>query len=248
MADLEGLSEQAAQTTIGRAARQRAEVVVTARFRNRWAVFTSQLLEQDDGVLRFSLPGGVQAASPEEVIRDQTVGLSFRAGNHRYFFSARVASFGRHTNRDGLKVPMFEVPTPREMTRLSRRIYERIDVPTECRARATIWPGGRETSIEEGSPERPTWSGRLANLSVGGFQMATESGPLSFFQAGDLVGARLLLQAGDEPVNVDAQFRYGMPDGSMSLLGFAFIALDERDDAREFLQKVLDAIQRYRSG
>ncbi|HET6430295.1 MAG TPA: PilZ domain-containing protein [Phycisphaerae bacterium] len=233
---------------LAEALKRHGPMVVTVRYKNRWVVFAVRVVGIRAGTLWMTLPGAVGSIAPEEMLRRQTIGMSFRLENFRYFFCARVAQFQPYTARGGLKATAAGVRCPKEMQRLSRRIHPRVDVPGDLQARVTIWPGGRRTRFDENVPDRPVWSGQLTNLSTGGFQARTEGSTLAFFEPGDLVGARLAFEPGQRPIDMDAQFRYGSTDGSMSLLGFQFIGLDERDDGEEILEELRRRVELYLQG
>jgi len=219
---------------LAEAVKRHSPMVVTVRYKNRWVVFAARAVGIRAGMLWMTLPGATESVSPEQMLRRQTIGMSFR-----------LAQFQPYAGRNGLKAVAAGVRRPKEMQRLSRRAHLRVDVPPDSQARATIWPGGRRTRFDEDAPDRPVWSGQLTNLSTGGFQVRTEGSTLAFFEPGDLVGARLAFEPGRRPIDVDAQFRYGSTDGSMSLLGFQFVGMEERDDAGEILEELQRRVEQY---
>ncbi|MHC4718093.1 MAG: PilZ domain-containing protein [Planctomycetota bacterium] len=244
-ADLQTVPAPEVSDILDQAARRHSPVVVTVRYKNRWVVFASRVIGLRAGTVWLTLPGAAESTPPEEMLRRETVGVSFRLENFRYFFSARVVKFQPYIGRGGLAAMAAGVRRPKEMQRLSRRAHDRVDVPLDSQARVTVWPGGRTTDMDENAPDRPVWSGQLTNLSTGGFQMRTEGGTLAFFEAGDLVGAKMIFEPGQPPLDVDAQFRYGSTDGSMSLLGFRFVGLETREDGPDVLDAVALRVEEY---
>ncbi len=245
MARLAILSDTDLASVLERAIGRRIPTVVTVRRQNRWVVFKARMLAHTGDVLWFTTPPAVENRPPEELLRRQVVGLSFREGNERYLFSGGVARFGTHVDEEGLEIGTFAVPYPKEVECLNRRAEPRVDVPDDRGARACVWPGGCGVPVRANCPDRPLWSGELINLSGGGFQMITDGSAAEFFEAGDVAGARLTLEGGEESILVDAFFRYGTPSGSHALLGFAFARLDHSEQGRRLRQIILDKIAQY---
>jgi len=245
MASLEKTSAEETQQVIAGTAARAVPTTVTVRAGTRWVVFTARAVAAENGSLWLAMPAAIDGDDPEPLLGDQEVGISFRVYNHRYFFSTRVTGFETHQRRDGSEVPAVLVIAPTEMEKLGRRAYTRADVPSGCIARAVIWPGGHENQSEMNAPERPVWAGKITNLSAGGFQIRTEASGLSFFEPGDIIGARLTFGSEGKPIETDAQFRYGSPDGSMSLLGFRFLGLGRTPDGMAALETIAGLVKQF---
>ena len=135
---------------------------------------------------------------------------------------------------------------PNRMHRLQRRAFIRADVPAGRVARASFWVGGRENEPPGADPQRPVWSGRLTNISAGGFQVLSSAGDdLWDLAPGETVGVRLAFEAGSESVYADAQFRRIDKNAEDALLGFQFVGLAQDRRGRRALQYISGKVAEY---
>ena len=93
---------------------------------------------------------------------------------------------------------MLVICRPSRMQRLQRRAYIRAEVPPNRIVRASFWLGGRTAEPTGGSPTTPVWSGRVVNLSAGGFQLHTDAAAASDVEIGDAVGVRVVFGMGGQ--------------------------------------------------
>jgi len=92
------------------------------------------------------------------------------------------------------------------------------------------------------------WSGRVTDISLGGFQMRTHKSGMDFYEAGDLVGACLKFDEDASLLLLDAQFRHGQADGAMALLGFRFLGLEKDPDSADALEAIIRKIRQSEQG
>jgi len=125
------------------------------------------------------------------------------------------------------------------MQRLQRRAYIRAEVPANRIVRASFWLGSAEAEPTGPSPERPVWSGRITDLSAGGFRMSVAAETAVGTDLGDIVGVRIVFGAdGAETVYTDAQVRHIESQSDRAVIGFQFLGLAESAQGRIVLQMI----------
>ncbi|MBN1553323.1 MAG: PilZ domain-containing protein, partial [Phycisphaerae bacterium] len=178
-----------------------------------WINLHSRFLEVRDDKLLVELPV-LDDGVPHEFVPAEKVALSFKLKHHKYLSCARVAGLDTWKLEDGTNVSVLSLCYPMQMQRLQRRSFTRVEVPEGRIVRVSFWLGDKDSEPSGSSQSSPVWSGKVADLSAGGFQAVLhEQTPL---QEGDTVGIRLAFGPGETSVYCDAQFRHScqMIDGS----------------------------------
>lgn len=173
--------------------------------------------------------------TPHEFVPAEKVAMSFKLKHHKYLGAARVFGLDTWTLEDGTPLSVLSLCFPMQMQRLQRRSFTRVEVPPGRIVRVSFWPGDKNSEPTRPDSETPVWSGKVVDLSAGGFQaVLPESTSL---QEGQTVGVRLAFGPGEASIYSDAQFRHGgqLPNGSWSL-GFQFIGLAQTEAGREALR------------
>ena len=252
MSDLKQLTPDQTDEVIEAAAKGGVPVIVTVRHEDRWVVYNSNVLAAEGHLVWVEMPSAGDEPDPEEVLPRAEVGLCFRVvewhwADYRYFVAGPVMALKKWRGPGGEDVPAFVVRCPRQVHGLERRAYVRTPVPADRIVRASVWPGGRSVTPEERSPRRPMWSGRVTDISPGGFRMRTHRSAVSFYEPGDMVGVCLKFDDEGILLLLDAQFRHGESDGAAAHLGFHFLGLElEKDpDSAGALEVIIDKIREY---
>jgi len=175
------------------------------------------------------MPSQCEDAKPEEVLTKEECLVSFRLGSYRYFFDSKPIGPSEWVMKDGKKIVALKIALPVLMERVERRAYERVDIPTEKRIRATIWAG---------KVQKPIWSGSVVNMSSGGLQMRTVKTALNFFEPGDVVNVAISFKPELEPVTVEGHFRHGTLDGNMCLAGLELASHNLSPQGQEALEVI----------
>ena len=201
---------------------------------DNWVNLHSRFLAVRDDKVLVELPvldGGV----PHEFIPAEKVALSFKLKHHKYISSARVAGMDTWKLDDGTDLTVLSLCFPMQMQRLQRRSFTRVEVPAGRVVRVSFWPGDKDSEPASHSDAVPVWSGRVLDLSAGGFQAVLHEG--TSLAEGQTVGVRLAFGPGETSVYCDAQFRHGcrQQDESWSL-GFQFIGLAQTEAGRDVLR------------
>lgn len=231
---------QAIEEAVGRL----VPVCVTVPDGDRWANFHSRMVGAGDVRFQIELPTDRNGA-PHEFAPAERIGLSFKIKHHKHIFSATVAGVGQYRLHDGTDVPVLELCYPTGMQRLQRRAYMRVDIPPNRIVRASFWLGGRLDEPAGTTLQTPVWSGRVANLSAGGFQMIVGADSANALEVGDPAGVRLAFGAAGETVYADAQFRHAEIDGEKAMLGFQFIGLGQTPEGCDALDMISAKVAEY---
>ncbi len=225
---------------------RRIPSTITVRTNSKWLNLRSRLVQLHNEQLLLEFPSSDDTPEPHEFVPAEKIGLSFKLKHHKYLCAAAVSRIDTITLDDDSKVSVLCITWPSRMHRLQRRAFYRVDVPPGKIVRASFWPGGREAEPSGACPERPVWSGKVTNLSAGGFQVHAGAEAAKFLEAGYVVGVRLAFGAGgDDTVYADAQFRHVQDDSEMSMIGFQFIGLAQTDEGRQALQIITDHVAKF---
>jgi c-di-GMP-binding flagellar brake protein YcgR len=242
---LQELRNEQINEALAGAVERHVPLTLTVRSGGRWVNIRSRAILVRGQHFIIELPTMEDHQTPYELAPAEKCGVSFKLKHHKHIFSATVVGLERVRLKDQTEVVVACLCSPTQMQRLQRRAYERVDVPANRIVRASVWLGGMEAEPAGTSPERPVWSGRVLNISAGGFQMrTTKEAPLAV-DVNDIVGVRLVFGTGQETVYADAQFRHAQPDGSMSLLGFQFVGLAESIEGQATLQFITTKVSEF---
>jgi c-di-GMP-binding flagellar brake protein YcgR len=244
MAKLQEMTQEQISDVLKGAIERQVPVTVTLKRGNAWVSCHTRLVSiQDPHVLL----GPLHVHDGEEMPQIQPaekVGLSFKLKHYKHIFT--VTAVGNEAVEGA--ADSLAVCFPNSMHRLQRRAYIRAEVPHGRIVRASFWMGGRDNEPENADPNQPVWSGRLTNISAGGFQIIAGSDTytdMCCLEEGETVGARLAFEAGSESVYVDAQFRRTDQINGQTLLGFQFVGLAQDRKGRQGLQYISAKVAEY---
>ncbi len=251
MAVLEDLCPREINEVIAAATDKAVPVTVTVRSHGKWANLHSRVIAREGHYLCITPPavGTGHAAEDESspapaapaaaaheacaIAVGQVLGISLKLKHHKYVFQAVAVGA-----RPGAAGPLLALEFPARMQRLQRRAYLRSDVPAGFIVRASFWLGDQASEPCGTSPDRPVWSGRIINLSAGGFLLRTTDNSVRSIEEGDLVGTRVLFGAGEEAIFADGQVRHIDPQPEHTVLGFQFIGMEQSEQGRDSLQAI----------
>ena len=237
MPTLQHLNNRQTDEVIEMANERHVPVTITVRSEGGWMSLRSRLLDVQQGHLWLELPADGGEASHGFRPADKA-GVSFKLKHHKHLFTGTVASVGDAQLTDGTRRCVLQVCSPTKMHRLQRRAFHRADVPPNRVVRASFWRGGREAEPTGAGPEQPIWTGRVANLSAGGFQAVCQDQAVSSLDVGETVGVHLRFGTGREVAYADAQFRHCQPLGRELYVGFQFVGLAQTEEGRDTLRLI----------
>lgn len=238
MATLQELSIRQIDEAIQAAVDRQVPATITVRLDPGWETYHSHFVALDQGHICVELPRSPDGRPLHGFAPAEKAGVSFKLKHHKHTFTGTVAGLEARPMPDGQELPIIRICSPTRMHRMQRRAFTRAVVPEGRVVRASFWPGGREAEPSPPSPDRPLWSGRVINLSAGGFQLRMPHDAADQLQPGQIVGVRIWLGAGEEPVYADAQFRHRQAADGDVRLGFQFIGLAQTVDGRRALQAI----------
>lgn len=243
MSILQELNRREIAQVILSAAERGLPLSITVRDGEHWANFQSRLVGMENQRLLLATPisdqGGTRQFAPGE-----SIGLSLKLKHHKYLFLASVAAASTPAVEE-LGVPRLVLGMPTRMQRLQRRSYTRAMVPDGFVARAAFWVGGRLNEPAGASPDRPVWSGRMTDLSAGGFSARTSEESVRLLETGYLMGTRLLFGAGQEAVYADACVRHISLGEEGTVVGFQFLGLEYSEEGRAALQAISRRVNEF---
>jgi c-di-GMP-binding flagellar brake protein YcgR len=221
-------------------------VTLTLRQESAWLNFPSRMIAAAGKQLLVELPPVSADVPPHEFVPAEKLGVSFKLKHHKHIFTATVAGVRDYPLEGGGSTQVLSLCLPARMQRLQRRMFYRVDVPPNRVVRASFWLGGKEAEPNGTSDATPVWSGRVTNLSAGGFQLlsTTNLGPM--LEMGDSVGVRLTFGSGQESVYADAQLRHVVLEGAEQWsLGLQFVGLPQTPEGRQALMFIGQKVSEF---
>lgn len=233
------------EALVGAAERQ-VPLTVTIRDGETWVNLHSRALSFEGGYLLVEHPREGDDAAWREFAPGCKIGLSFKLKHYKHLSSATVKGPAQYKLDDGTSIGVLSICCPLHMQRVQRRAYLRADVPEGKIVRASFWRGSKESEPAGPNPETPVWSGRVGNLSAGGFQLIGGSDLQAALEEGDMVGVRISFGAGDLTLYADAMFRHLDDEGpDQCLLGFQFMGLDQTSQGRQSLKQIFYKVSEF---
>jgi len=219
-------------------------VMTMVRRDHSWLNVPSRFLAIDGAELIFEAPEGDAASPVKELAPTEQVGVSFKYKHHKHLFNTVVLSIRDYLGPRGETTAM-ALQCPTSMQRIQRRAFHRAIVPPNRIVRVSFWFGGRDAEPVGGAPDQPVWSGKVENISAGGFQVRTCDDVGRGLDAGDTVGLRMTFGLSGEAVYGDAQFRHDESSSEGALLGFQFVGLGQSAEGRNALRMITDKVSEY---
>jgi c-di-GMP-binding flagellar brake protein YcgR len=164
--------------------------------------------------------------------------VSFKFKHHKHVFTGTVVGLEDTELPGGAALRALVVCSPTRMHRMQRRAFLRADVPPNRVVRASFWLGGRDAEPAGTSPDCPVWSGRVTNISAGGFQVISSDQGARCLEVGETVGVRIHFGVGEEAVYADAQFRHVQEAEGKLYVGFQFVGLAQTPEGRKTLELI----------
>jgi hypothetical protein len=244
MAGLQHLDIWQIKEVVAQAVERRVPAAVTFLTEDRWVHLHSRLLALRDDRLLIEQPAGEDGRC-REVPLAARLGLSFKLRHHKHVFAATAAGQADCVLDDGDAVRAVALCRPTRMQRIQRRAYQRARVPPHCIVRASFWLGGCQAEPAGTTPDRPVCTGRVVNISAGGFQLHTADRHPEDLESGYLVGVRLAFGAGAESIYADAQIRHVRPESDGLAVGFQFLGLEHSPQGRRALRQITNHVVQY---
>ncbi len=239
MSSIQELSNRQINEAVAEAVDRHVPVMVTVQKGRNWQILPARALALRDLHLLLEL-GGSRESAPWEFTPAEKVGVSFKLKHHKHIFTATVIGL-----EQGKAGDVLVVCRPSRMQRLQRRAYIRAEVPANRIVRASFWLGGQASEPNGASPTTPVWSGRVVNLSAGGFQLHVDAAAADDVEVGDMVGVRILFGMGEQAVYGDAEIRHIESLGPKAMVGFRFLGLDQTHEGRKALQIIATKVAEY---
>jgi c-di-GMP-binding flagellar brake protein YcgR len=246
MAKLQEMTQEQIGQVLQAAVERQVPVTVTLKRDNAWTSCHTRLLAiQDPRVLLGQLQGHDGHESPK-IAPAERVGLSFKLKHYKHVFTVTAVGSERPEGAPDDSPDAISVCWPNSMHRLQRRAFIRAEVPHGRVVRASFWLGGCDQEPTQSETDHPVWSGRITNVSAGGFQVHSDSASDMWDpEVGETVGVRLAFEAGSETVYADAQFRRVDRVDGQALLGFQFVGLGQDRKGRQSLQYISAKVAEY---
>lgn len=245
MSTLEALNPTQMNEALAAACEKRIPVTAMLQRDQTWMNMHSRFLAIDGTRLIFELPRIDKDRTIDDLAPAEKLGMSFKHKHHKHLFSTTVLAL---QDVDGPDAPVaaMVVDCPETMQRIQRRAYDRVSVPANHVVRASFWLGGRATEPSGTTAQRPVWSGRVENISAGGFQVRTRGDVSMALDIGDTVGLRMTFGLSGQTIFADAQYRHSTQQDDEGLsLGFQFVGLGHTPDSTEALRTISSKVREY---
>jgi len=232
------LNEAEIHSAMEEAARRRLPVVLVVRHQNQWRTFDCHAMAVREDALLVLLSGEPQHNSqPHPLAPGEAVGLAFRVAHRKHMAACSVLAVERVETEDGAVAGCVHLARPAAMHRMGRS-QPRVEMPSDVVIRGAFWPGGRERMPTHEDPGAPVWSGRILDMSLGGCSIRTDGEAGRYFQAGDVLGLRILFGPQRKNAVLDTQLRHVQPDGEMAVLGFQFLSPEDTPEGEEIMSYI----------
>ena len=242
---LQELNSQQIDEAVGGATKKNVPLTITVRSGQKWTNLHSRAVALEDKHICIEPPKADYAMTPHDFTPAQKVGLSFKLKHYKHICSATVVGPTNLRQDGGTIVPVLSLCWPLHMQRLQRRAYRRVDVPPGKIVRASFWLGGQVAEPQGTSVERPVWSGQVANISAGGFQLAMGEDLTDLLEVGETAGVRMVFGLGEQTVYCDAQLRHVAIEHGQCQIGFQFAGLALTAQGREALSLITERVTEY---
>ena len=244
MSALQELSPMQMSEALVAAAEKQIPVTVMLHRGEVWLNMRSRFLAIDGARLIFELPRISEDKAIDDLVPAEKFGVSFKHKHHKHLFGSTLLALQSYQGSDG-EIRAVAVGCPTTMQRIQRRAYYRVSVPSNHIVRVSLWFGGRETEPSGTTPDRPVWSGKVEDISSGGFQVRTRDDVGMALDIGDMVGLRMTFGLSAETLFADAQFRHNKPTADGSLLGFQFVGLGQTAESKNALRIISSKVSEY---
>jgi hypothetical protein len=227
------------------AADRSTPVVITIRDGNHWINLHSRLVGLGRGQFHLASPAVDRGGAAHRFGQGDIVSVSFKLKHYKYICSTTISGLQHHDWADTVDGEVMSLVMPRAMRRISRRAFERADVPANRIVRASLWHGGREAEPTGPDQSHPVFLGSVTNISAGGFRFRTETDLADLFDVGDVVGVRLVFGTKGQAVFADAQFRHAEWTGAVCEAGFQFVGLGQSRQGRDAMQLISHKVNEF---
>lgn len=245
MSILQELGEEQTDLALAGAADKQVPVTLAVRRGSDWLSLRSRILGIRKMQFHVAAPDPQDSTTPCEFTRAEEIGVTFKHKHHKYTFAAKVVGLQHAECEDGTQIPALCLRRPQAMTRVQRRAYHRVQVPPNRIVRVSFWIGGIDAEPAGSEAARPVWSGRVTDISAGGFQTLTSADLTDAFVSGETVGLRISFGTDDLTVFAEAQFRHADQSADGVLLGFQFVGMDQNSSGRTALQVIAEKVREY---
>lgn len=237
MLGLQELDIRQIREVISEAANRRVPAAMTFRDAGRWIQLQSRIIATDVERILLEIPTDGDG-TPYEFSPADRVGAAFKLKHHKYICMVTVAGPQTLALDDGSGIQVLAICWPNQMQRIQRRAFFRAQVPGSCLVRVSFWLGGREAEPDGTTPERPVFTGRVTNISAGGFELRTADSLPPIIEGGYLVGVRISFGPGGDGLFADARIRHIVPEDDQSVVGLQFVGLEQTDEGRDAIRLI----------
>jgi c-di-GMP-binding flagellar brake protein YcgR len=246
MAKLQEMTQEQISHVLEAAIERKVPVTVTLKRDSVWTSCHTRLIAVKDPHVLLSPLQVHDGQETPVIVPAERLGLSFKLKHYKHVFTVIAVGTEQVTGASGESIEAVSVCWPNSMHRLQRRAFIRAEVPHGRVVRSSFWLGGQDNEPTHADPDQPVWSGRVTNISAGGFQVQSESdSDMWDLVVGETIGVRLAFEAGSESVYADAQFRRVDRIDGQTLLGFQFIGLGQDRKGRQGLQYISAKVAEY---
>ena len=245
MGFLQDLNEEQISEVLLEAASRHTPMILTVRQSQAWLSLRSRFLAIRDAHLLVEPPQPQNGAPFYRFSPAEVVGVSMKFRHHKHIFSTTVIRSETLPISDDSEVPVVRLGCPGSMQRIQRRAFYRAKVPPGRVVRVSFWIGGLDSEPAVATPERLIWSGRLTDISAGGFQARVSNDVAEAIESGDFVGLRISFGQGEQPVYANAHFRHAVRANKEFLLGFQFIGMEQTPEGKESMRHIASRASEY---
>jgi len=237
MLGLQELGIRQIREVISEAANRRVPAAMTFRGGGQWIQLHSRIIAADQERILLEIPTDGDG-TPYELSPADRVGIAFKLKHHKYICMVTVAGPQALSLDDGSDIQVLAICWPDQMQRIQRRAFFRAQVPRSRLVRVSFWLGGQEAEPDGTTPERPVFTGRVTNISAGGFEARTSDNLSPIIEGGYLVGVRISFGPGGKGLFADARIRHIVPEDDQFVVGLQFVGLEQTDKGKDALRLI----------
>ena len=208
-----------------------------------WQNMPSRFISLDDTRIYIEMPecpaGKDLVFTPAE-----SIDLQFKLNHFKHQAQTRIVGIETMETEDGFLKQVLCVCYPLHMQKIQRRKFTRVKVPAGQNPQANFIFGADSDSTENIS----IFSGKVFNISAGGFQADLPLKALEKFGMSDTFRVQMFFDKFEPPVFVDAQYRHccvSPRNEHQATVGFQFVGLTHSQNGREAIRAIDTKIREY---
>ena len=227
------------------AVQERLPVKITQKKGNRWYVYKSNFIANQNDLLILALPMSDMGDIFLKSDWGQEISVTFDIGYHKCQFSTRIINQGQHELEPGFTVRTITILAPRQLAKIQRRTFDRVLVPPG-EIILVDFCAFRNLRIRSQVIGRK-WQGILYDLSMRGLGVTVATNELPYLKLDEQFRVSFVPLPQQEPLLFRVRFRHAteMSETDRFLLGFQIADLEISKNGLEILHRIEGVVNTF---